>query len=82
MINPNVSPIITTWFGLLSFGTPEHNPPALEKQAQGRAGFFFEHAKGAYLAPTRESFSMKNRGKLPFLWRFTLFTVFFIIVLN
>lgn len=26
------------------------------------------HAKGAYKTPTRVSFSMQNRGKLPFLW--------------
>ena len=33
------------------------------------------HAKGAYKTPTRVSFSMQNRGKLPFLWQFTLFVV-------
>ena len=33
------------------------------------------HAKGAYLAPPRVSFSMQNRGKLPFSWQFTLFVV-------
>ena len=30
------------------------------------------HAKGAYKTPSRVSFSMQNRGKLPFLWQFTL----------
>ena len=33
------------------------------------------HAKGAYKTPTRVSFSMQNRGELPFLWQFTLFVV-------
>ena len=33
------------------------------------------HAKGAYKTPSRVSFSMQNRGKLPFLWQFTLFVV-------
>ena len=33
------------------------------------------HAKGAYKTPPRVSFSMQNRGKLPFLWQFTLFVV-------
>ena len=33
------------------------------------------HAKGAYKAPTRVSFSMQNRGESPFLWQFTLFVV-------
>ena len=33
------------------------------------------HAKGAYKTPTRVSFSMQNRGKLPFSWQFTLFVV-------
>ena len=33
------------------------------------------HAKGAYKTPTRVSFSMQNRGKLSFLWQFTLFVV-------
>ena len=33
------------------------------------------HAKGAYKTPMRVSFSMQNRGKLPFLWQFTLFVV-------
>ena len=33
------------------------------------------HAKGAYKTPLRVSFSMQNRGKLPFLWQFTLFVV-------
>ena len=33
------------------------------------------HAKGAYKTPTRVSFSMQNRGKLPFLWQFILFVV-------
>ena len=32
-------------------------------------------AKGAYKTPTRVSFSMQNRGELPFLWQFTLFVV-------
>ena len=26
------------------------------------------HAKGVYKTPMRVSFSMQNRGKLPFLW--------------
>ena len=26
------------------------------------------HPKGAYKTPMRVSFSMQNRGKLPFLW--------------
>ena len=33
------------------------------------------HAKGAYQTPPRVSFSMQNRGKLPFSWQFTLFVV-------
>ena len=33
------------------------------------------HAKGAYKTPPRVSFSMQNRGELPFLWQFTLFVV-------
>ena len=33
------------------------------------------HAKGAYKTPTRVSFSMQNRGKLPFSWQFILFVV-------
>ena len=33
------------------------------------------HAKGAYITPPRVSFSMQNRGELPFLWQFTLFVV-------
>mgnify|MGYP006987462073 CR=1 FL=1 len=33
------------------------------------------HAKGAYKTPPRVSFSMQNRGKLPFSWQFTLFVV-------
>ena len=33
------------------------------------------HAKGMYKTPTRVSFSMQNRGELPFLWQFTLFVV-------
>ena len=33
------------------------------------------HAKGAYKTPLRVSFSMQNRGKLPFSWQFTLFVV-------
>ena len=33
------------------------------------------HAKGAYKTPSRVSFSMQNRGKLPVLWQFTLFVV-------
>ena len=33
------------------------------------------HAKGAYKTPTRVSFSMQNKGKLPFPWQFTLFIV-------
>ena len=33
------------------------------------------HAKGAYKTPPRVSFSMQNRGKLPFLRQFTLFVV-------
>ena len=33
------------------------------------------HAKGAYKTPTRVSFPMQNRGKLPFSWQFTLFVV-------
>ena len=33
------------------------------------------HAKGAYKTPSRVSFPMQNRGKLPFLWQFTLFVV-------
>ena len=33
------------------------------------------HAKGAYKTPTRVSFSMQNRGKLPILCQFTLFVV-------
>lgn len=30
------------------------------------------HAKGAYKTPLRVSFSMQNRGKLPFSWRFNI----------
>ena len=30
------------------------------------------HAKGAYKTLLRVSFSMQNRGKLPFSWQFTL----------
>ena len=33
------------------------------------------HAKGAYKTPPRVSFSMQNKGKLPFSWQFTLFVV-------
>ena len=33
------------------------------------------HAKGAHKTPPRVSFSMQNRGKLPFSWQFTLFVV-------
>ena len=33
------------------------------------------HAKGAYKTPLRVSFSMQNRGKLPYSWQFTLFVV-------
>ena len=33
------------------------------------------HAKGAYKTPTRVSFSMQNRGELPFSWQFSLFVV-------
>ena len=33
------------------------------------------HAKGAYKTPSRVSFSMQNRGKLPILRQLTLFVV-------
>ena len=39
------------------------------------SGTIKTHAKGAYKTPPRVSFSMQNRGKLPFSWQFTLFVV-------
>ena len=52
------------------------NPPTKNRKVSllGTGGIK-THAKGAYKTPTRVSFSMQNRGELPFLWQFTLFVV-------
>ena len=49
--------------------------PLQKSRANPSASAIKTHAKGAYKTPIRVSFSMQNRGKLPFSWQFTLFVV-------